>query len=406
MRAKVDGRAMREMNRALLLELIRREGTITRIDLARRSALTKPTVSTIVDSLIDEGVVCEVGFGASGSLGGRRGRLVGLNADAAAFVGIHLSISETAIAVADARGRIRAGKTTPSFRGSPERALRELPALVSSVMREAKLPRSRLQSIGVAVPGLVNHTTGTCVLAPNLRWYDVPLRAKLIDAFRVPVAVRNSMQAGGIAEARLGAAQGARSFVWVYVGSGVGAAIVMDGHVVYGKRGYTGEFGHWTVSDNGLLCGCGRRGCLETVASGPAVEAAAGALPTGSLRSRRTLDGHAVAVAAAAGDKRALGALARAGEYLGVGISNLLNLLDLEMVVLDGRMIHAGDDLIETIRASVARHTMDAHGTPIVKSTVGDDAVLKGAVFLAMDGDSTDRPSAASGFGEARGTPP
>src|SRR5579872_6787444 len=106
MRAKVDGRAMREMNRALLLELIRREGTITRIDLARRSALTKPTVSTIVDSLIDEGVVREVGFGASGSLGGRRGRLVGLNADAAAFVGIHLSISETAIAVADARGRI------------------------------------------------------------------------------------------------------------------------------------------------------------------------------------------------------------------------------------------------------------------------------------------------------------
>jgi predicted NBD/HSP70 family sugar kinase len=391
MREKVDGRAMREMNRALLLEMIRDAGTITRVDLARRSALTKPTVSAIVDSLMDEGVVLEVGFGVSSSLGGRRGRLLGLNADAGAYVGIHLGVSDTSIAVADASGHIRAARTLRSFRGHPERAIRELPSLVTSVLKGARLPLSRLQGVGVAVPGLVNHQSGTCALAPNLRWHDVPIRAKLTEAFGVRVAVRNSMQAGAIAEARLGAAKLVRSFVWVYVGSGIGASIVMDGRVVYGKRGYTGEFGHWTVADSDALCGCGRRGCLETVASGPAVEAAAGLSSTVTARTRWKLDGSMAAAAVEAFDSRARKAIERAGDYLGIGIANLLNLLDLEMVVLDGPMVHAGDTLIRTIRGSVIRHAMDGHATPIVKSTVGDDVVLKGVVLLAMEGDQADR---------------
>jgi predicted NBD/HSP70 family sugar kinase len=393
MRAKVDSRAMREMNRALLLELIRQEATITRIDLARRSALTKPTVSTIVDALIAEGLVHEVGLGESGAQGGRRGRLLGLNADAAAFAGVHLSIRYTSIAVADARGRIRAAKTVPSFRGEPGRALQELPGLLTSVMREAKLPRSRLRGIGVAAPGLVDHTTGTCVLAPNLRWYDVPLRARLIEAFGTPAAVRNTMQAGAIAEARLGAARRARSFAWVYLGTGIGAALVIDGRVFYGKRGYSGELGHCKVADAGPVCGCGRRGCLETVASVPAIEGYARSGAAGRRGgSSKKLDAYAIAHAASNGDAAARAAVARAGRYMGVGISYLLNLLDLEMVVLAGRVVRAGDWLIETIRGSVSEHTMQGPGIPIVASTVEDDVVLKGAVLLAMEGDQVERP--------------
>lgn len=395
--AKVDSRAMREMNRALVLEMIRREKTVSRTDLARRSALTKPTVAAIVGGLIDEGLVHEVGFDITPSRKGRRSRLLELNDSASAFVGIHFGVRHTSIAVADARGRIRATRTVDSFAGQFGRALRRLPAIVKSALSEAKLPRSRLEGVGVAVPGLVDQATGTCVLAPNLRFYDIPVRAKLAEKLRAPTAVRNITHAAAIAEGRLGAAQGARSFVWVYVGSGIGAAIVVDGRVVYGKDGFSGELGHCAVLDNGIQCGCGGIGCLETVASGRAIEAAARSSLAAPLRStRKKLDAHDVAFAARAGDPEARRILARAGEYLGMGISYLLNLLNPEMVVLGGRVIQAGECLLDPIRASVARHAMRGEGIPIVPSTVGDDIMLRGAVLLALEGDTIDQPILAA----------
>jgi len=396
--AKVDSRAMREMNRSLVLEMIRREKTVSRTDLARRSMLTKPTVSAIVGDLIDEGLVHEVGFDDSASRKGRRSRLLELNEAAAAFVGIHFGVRHTSLAVADARGRIRAKRLVGSFAGHFPRALRELPQLVKEAMAEAKLSRSRLQGVGVALPGLVDHELGTCVIAPNLRFFDVPVRAKLAEKLQAPTAVRNITQAAAIAEGRIGAARGVRSFVWVYVGSGVGAAIVVDGQVVYGKHGFSGELGHCSVVENGIECTCGGRGCLETVASGRAIAAAARS-GLASFRhadgAQQSIDAEHVAIAAHAGDPEARRILARAADYLGMGISYLLNLLNPEMVVLGGRVILAGESLLDPVRASVARHAMRSDGIPIVSSTVGDDIMLRGAVLLALEGDRVDRHSPA-----------
>ncbi|MGD0674519.1 MAG: ROK family protein [Polyangiaceae bacterium] len=384
---------MREMNRALVLEMIRRETSVSRSDLARRSALTKPTVSAIVDVLIGEGLVREVGFGSSQSRRGRRSRLLQLNDAAAAFVGIHFGVRHTSLAVADARGQIRSTTVLGSFRGRFGHAVRDIPDLVKAALRKARLSRSRLESVGVAIPGLVDQGTGTCVLAPNLRWFDAPVRDELAQRLRAATAVRNIAQAAAIAEGRLGAARGKRSFVWVYVGSGVGAAIVVDGRLVYGNRGFSGELGHCAVVENGAPCGCGGFGCLETVASGAAIEAAArlnlaGRKPTGRNGSKR--DAQGIAIAARMGDPDSRRILGRAGEFLGIGISYLLNLLNPEMVVLGGRVIQAGECLLDPIRASVARHAMRGAGVPIVPSTAGDDVMLRGAVLLAMEGDRVD----------------
>ncbi len=395
--AKVDSRAMREMNRALVLDVIRREKAVSRTELARHTALTKPTVWAIVDTLIDEGLVHEVGFGSAPSRRGRRARLFELNDAAAAFVGVHFGVRHTAVAVADARGQIRASRNVDSFRGQFDRAMRAVPALVKQALREARLTRARLEGVGVAIPGLVDQTTGTCILAPNLRWYDAPVQARLARKLGAPTAVRNIAQAAAIAEGRLGAARGKRSFIWVYVGSGVGAAIVVDGRVVYGKYGYSGELGHCAVLDNGTQCACGGIGCLETVASGTAIEAAARASLAGPMRTARgsgKIGAHDVALAARAGDPEARRILARAGEYLGMGISYLLNLLNPEMVVLGGRVIQAGEHLLDPVRASVARHAMRSEGIPIVPSTVGDDIMLRGAVLLAKEGDRLDAEAA------------
>ena len=395
--AKVDSRAMREMNRALVLEMIRHEKTVSRTHLARRSMLTKPTVASIVESLIAEGLVNELGFDITPSRRGRRSRLLELNDAASAFVGIHIGVRRTSVAVADARGRIRATRVVDSFVGQFGRALRILPSAVKAALKEANLEQSRLAGVGVAIPGLVDQATGTCVLAPNLRYYDVPVRAKLAETLGAPTTVRNITHAAAIAELRLGTARGVSSFVWVYVGSGIGSAIVVDGRVVYGKQGFSGELGHCVVLDGGgSQCGCGGMGCLETVASGRAIEAAARASVGGAMRAGRPskpLEAHEIAIAARAGDPEARRIMARAGEYLGIGISYLLNLLNPEMVVLGGRVIQAGECLLEPIRASVSRHAMRSQGIPVVPSTVGDDIMLRGAVLLALEGDRADHPA-------------
>jgi predicted NBD/HSP70 family sugar kinase len=392
--AKVDSRAMREMNRALVLEMIRRGKTVSRTELARRSMLTKPTVSAIVGDLIDEGIVHEVGFDPTPSRKGRRSRLLELNDSAAAFVGIHFGVRHTALAVADAGGQIRTRRVVESFAGQFPRALRALPPAIKAALAEAKLSRARLEGIGVAIPGLVDQASGTCIIAPNLRFYDVPVRAKLAEKLQAPTVVRNITQAAAIAEGRLGAARGIKSFVWVYVGSGIGTAIVVDGRVVYGKHGFSGELGHCAVVDNGIQCGCGGRGCLETVASGTAIEAAARNGRGG--RGSKAIDAHDVAVAARSGDPEARRILARAGDYLGMGISYLLNLLNPEMVVLGGRVIQAGESLLEPVRASVARHAMRSEGIPIVPSAVGDDIMVRGAVLLALEGHRVDQVAFAA----------
>jgi predicted NBD/HSP70 family sugar kinase len=174
------------------------------------------------------------------------------------------------------------------------------------------------------------------------------------------------------------------------VGSGVGSGVVIDGRLFYGQRGFSGEIGHCPVLENGPACACGRRGCLETVASAMAIDRAARAAIAAGERTVLAgmdgpLDAAAIAVAARDGDAVARRILAEVSEHLGRGISYLLNVLNPEMIVLGGPVGQAGDALLDSVRASVARHALLPQGVDIVPSTLGDRAELTGAVLLAMD---------------------
>ena len=218
---KGDNRAIREINRSIIVDLVRRGGRISRTELARRSKLTKPTVSTIIFELLDQGVVREVGFGESVSGGGRPARLLEFNDARSAYLGIHFGVRATT--VADARGTIRLTRGRPSVHGEPGQTIRTLRPLVAEALQAAKVPRARVEGAGATVPGLVDHESGVCVLAPNLGWRDFPLRDALTEELHMSVVVNNHTQAAAVAEGLLGAARGARSYVWVYVGSGVGS---------------------------------------------------------------------------------------------------------------------------------------------------------------------------------------
>jgi predicted NBD/HSP70 family sugar kinase len=271
---KVGHHSMRRVNRSVVLDLIREADTISRPELARRSGLTKPTVAAIIEDLIGEDIVRELGFSDSAGAGGRPARLLEFNADSAAYLGIEFGVEETLVAVADGRGAIRSVVASPALK-NPDRAMATLPELVGSALKTSRLPRARLQAVGACVPGLVDQTSGTCRLAPNLGWKEYPLRSELERTLRRPVVVTNITQTAAIAEGRLGAARGVQAFIWLYLGSGVGSGIVLKGRPFTGTRGFAGEIGHCRISDKDVPCGCGKAGHLESFASKNAVLEAA-----------------------------------------------------------------------------------------------------------------------------------
>ncbi|HYQ17446.1 MAG TPA: ROK family protein, partial [Polyangiaceae bacterium] len=251
-------------------------------------------------------------------------------------------------------------------------------------------PRSRLESVGVTVPGMVDTRTGTVAFAPNLGWTDVPIRSLLQQGLDLPVVVHNVTNAGAIAEGRVGAAKGARSYVWVYVGHGLGAGIVIDGQLFSGTKGFSGEIGHCPIAEDGPLCSCGLRGCLETLASGQAIERiAAEAVQSGEktklAEHKAPLEASVVLEVARGGDAVAQRILRGVGQQLGVGLSYLINVLDPELVVLGGSVMEDAEFILEGARASVARHTLRSSKVEVVASTLGDRAGLMGSVISAMD---------------------
>jgi glucokinase-like ROK family protein len=404
MQRKVDNRGMREINRTVVLDIIRQSDRISRTDLARRTSLTKPTVSAIVEELMRDGVVHEVGFSETAASGGRPARLLELNRQSAAYIGLQFGVRTTMLAVADARGMIRAMAERPAVLRSPEKSLAAIAPLMEEALAAANVPRERVLSVGVATPGPIEQATGICVVSPNLGWHNVPLLASLQQIFKLPVSMHNEAHAAALAEGRVGVAQGIGSFVWLDVGVGIGSGIVVDGDLFAGSRGFSGEIGHCPVEERGRVCGCGRRGCLETVASGAALarvaRAAAGkGEPTALKTWPRPLDAEAVIAAAREGDRAARRIVADTAEHLGKGISYLLNILDPEMIVVGGVMADAGDALFEALDASVRRHSMQPEGVRIVSSALGKRAKITGAVLLAMDLAREAEPGVNGGMG-------
>jgi predicted NBD/HSP70 family sugar kinase len=387
---KVSNQSLRQVNRSLLLDMIRTADRLSRSELARRSGLTKPTVSAIVDDLIAEGVVSEVGFAGTLAAGGRPARLLEFNIDSAAYLGLEFGVESTNVAVADGRGEIRHVARAPAVLRDPERTLGDLPQLVARALKEAHVPRARVQAVGATVPGLVEQSTGICRLAPNLGWRNYALRDAVSRALKRPAAVLNITQAAAIAEARIGAARGSESFIWMYLGSGVGAGIISKGSAFVGTRGFAGEIGHCRISDEDVRCGCGKKGHLEAFVSSSALLRAATLAarqhPRGQLAKRAPFETLAPLVSAVEdGDAQAHDIVRRAGEHIGIGVAYLVNILDAHLVVLGGPVAALGNPLVEAVQRASTDHALSADGVRVVQSSLGEQATLIGAVLLAMD---------------------
>ncbi|WP_069817380.1 ROK family protein [Streptomyces sp. TP-A0874] len=249
-------------------------------------------------------------------------------------------------------------------------------------------------SAGVVVPGVVDAGGGTAVYAANLGWRDVPLRALLAarlspsDGSRLPVALGHDVHAGGLAESRIGAGGGVDRSLFLALGTGIAGAIGIDGRTEVGAHGAAGEIGHIVVRPDGPRCGCGRDGCLETVASASAVSRA-WAAACGDPEA----DAADCARAVESGDARALAVWQQAVDALADGLVTAVTLLDPRVVIIGGGLAKAGDTLLAPLRSAVLRRITFQRTPHIVPAALGDIAGCLGAALLAWDLLATEVPN-------------
>ncbi|MFC8235265.1 ROK family protein [Streptomyces sp. NPDC056663] len=241
--------------------------------------------------------------------------------------------------------------------------------------------RESAAAAGVAVPGIVDAENGIAVYASNLGWRDVPMRDKLGERLGgVPVALGHDVRTGGLAEGRIGAGKGADRFLFVPLGTGIAGAIGIAGTIEAGAHGYAGEIGHVVVRPDGPDCGCGQRGCLETLASASAVSRA-WAAASGDPKA----DAADCAKAVESGDPAAVQVWRNAVDALAAGLVTALTLLDPRMLIIGGGLAEAGETLFVPLRAAVEERVTFQKLPHIVPAALGDTAGCLGAGLLAWD---------------------
>jgi predicted NBD/HSP70 family sugar kinase/biotin operon repressor len=371
--AKATMRETREHNERLVLATTYDAGPISRAEVARLTGLTRTTVSDVMDGLLEAGLCREVGRGPS--TGGKAPILVEVPDAARLLVGVDLGDRVFTAATVNLRGEIIHRVDVPSEDTDGDVALGLALDLIGQVIDAAEGP---ILGIGIGAPGLVDTSTGTVIQAVKRDWRQLPLGAIVAERFGLPVHVANDSQAAGLAEHVFGAVR-AQNLITVKVGQGIGAGLVLNGELFEGDGYGAGEIGHWVVDPAGELCRCGRRGCLETVASTRAV-----------LNRLVELCGHSVSLEQAvtefqAGDAQTREVVLEAGHRLGAALAALIGALHVRRIVLAGTMTAFGDRWLEAVSAAAADRALAAlaEGTTFEIGRM-DDIVVLGASALLM----------------------
>lgn len=386
-RRPTDQGDVRRHNAALVLATVVADGPLSRARVAAGTGLTRATVGSIVDDLLESGLLVEQGTSSATGVG-RPGTDLALSPEGAAGVGVELNIDGLTAVVVDLAGRVRHREHRPGDqRGRSTAAiLRSVAGLVDRALDAAGLEGLPVRGVGVAVPGLVDLGEQVLRLAPNLGWTDVPVVARLAayaDRAWPAVTLDNEANLAALGELWAGAPGSAESFVLVNGDVGVGAGVVLDGRLHRGSRGFGGELGHLTVAPDGPPCLCGARGCLEQVAGLDWILREA-RMPAAT---GRTDDALAPLLAAAeVGVPRALEALAGAGRSLGVGVAAIVNLFDVDTVVLGGVFADLFPWLDEPLREVVEQRVLSARWAPVSvrAARLGRDAAAIGAARASV----------------------
>ncbi len=376
-----DQADVRRHNAGLVLGSVASAGPLSRAEVSVRTGLTRATVGSIVDDLIESGLVSEQGTRSRTGVG-RPGTDLALVPDGGAGVGLEINVDGLTVVLVDLTGAVRHRGAIPGDQRTQPAAgvLRAAARLVDDALAAARDQHIPVLGIGVAVPGLVDLGEQVLRIAPNLGWTDVAVIEKLhsysITTWPARVTLDNEANLAALGELWSGDHGSTDSFVLVNGDVGVGAGVVLDGRLHRGSRGFGGELGHLPVAPDGPECRCGARGCLEQVAGLDWILSRAGidVLP-GQVGT------HLLLKALREESPSAVAAVEEAAGSLGVGVAAMVNLFDVDTVVLGGVFAPLFPWLEEPLRASVARRVLSAPWAPVSVSAsrLGSDAAVIGA---------------------------
>ena len=366
---------VRDINRRIVLNLIRTRHPISRADLARLSGLQRSTISLIVEQLIQENWVLE---GPTGRLPrGRRPTFLRLN-DERVIIGVDIRPSQTTVALADANGKFTSQEVMVTA-ADPKSATE---ALIESIQRIlAGCRRKKVEGVGISLPGRFSQSAGRLLFAPNLKWRDFDLRTPIAKATGLEVELENAANACVLAAVWFDRMDECRNLVVVTVSEGIGTGILANGQLVRGLTGMAGEFGHVPLDPEGPVCGCGSRGCWEVFASNRAAlryyfeaGSAPGDLAFTDLLSR-----------ADHGDTRAVKAIERMAQYLGRGMRMIVAGLAPERIIVVGDLTRAWHRFGPVIEREVEDQVLPGGVAPrLVPAHEDGMARLRGTIALVL----------------------
>jgi glucokinase-like ROK family protein len=396
-----DLHAMREYNRLLVLNLVRNSGPIARVVIARQTGLSRTTISTIMEELLKDGLVREGETRSLTSSGGRPATLVYFNDTAGYVIGVDMGRSHLTLLLTDLAANIVARHSGPfCIEQGPDYCLTQVGSELQDFLAEQGIAWSQIVGIGMGIPGPLDERLHKLVAPPRMPgWNNVEVQRLLRQQYSVPVYIENDANMGALGESRYGAGRGTTDLAYVKIGTGIGAGLVVGGQLYHGSRGSAGEIGHVTIDEQGPVCDCGNRGCLEAIASADAVVADAraaqslhrslGSKPVdpGALSTLPDPDIADVVEAASHGDPASVAAIAYAGERIGVALASLVNLLNPSLILVDGGVARAGEMLLDPIRRAVAARSLAlaSHHARVEVGALGDNAIAFGGVATVLD---------------------
>lgn len=386
-----DQALVREINLSIILNALRHRAPISRAKLAAATGLNKATVSSLVKELLEAKLVHEIGLGKN-ERSGRPGTMLELNPAAGCIVGVEVNSISISVVMCDFAASIlwrRAQKLDRSY--LPEEVLAQVLTALRETLTHVKEDGPRVLGIGLAVPGQRNRRSTGSRNSPEVTWREVPFQAALEREFGFPVQVGQEAHLAAMCETYWGAARGRQNVLYLGAGQDLAVAIVLDGRVLSGPPDPAGDVGHMTIDADGPECYCGNRGCWVTFSTESAVirrigeSIAAGRRSSLGERTRGRADGLTIPLivrAARAGDRVAIDGLTETGRYLGIGLVNLINAFNLEVVVFGGSLSEASDFLLPEINREV--EACAAHRSrpapPVLLAAYGADASVMGAI--------------------------
>ena len=383
---------LRRLNRLRVIDALRDEGLISRAEIARRTGLSRSTVSSLVSELQADGLVIErpEPAAAHGDQGGRPPILLSFDASAGVAVGIDFDHHHVRVAVSDLSSRILAEREQQlDTDHAAHEGLDAAAELVGELLAEAGVDEARVIGAGMCLPGPVHRPTGvvgSTAILPG--WVGVAAADEMHERLDLPILVDNDANLAALAEAAFGAGRDAKDLVYLMISSGIGAGLVLNGRLYRGAEGLAGELGHVLVDADGPVCRCGNRGCLETVAG-------TDALAELLRRSHGDgLDGRAIVRLAREGDLGCRRVIADAGRAIGKAAATLVNVLNPELLIVGGDLSEAGELLLDGVRESLDRSALPTavQAAEVVAGSLGDRAEVLGAIALVLSEAERDHP--------------